>query len=510
MIRSFVLDDRLLSLVPKEVQTNPSLNLFSADSMTLLVGPNGSGKTWALSQLASLLQVAPSADEVGDAVTQARPATLQGEVEGLDSTCAVYYTAIPFGVDLPDESPRFVRILPKAARAKTPPDLEAARHVLERFGLRVTMTLKLAVVLTRTLQTLLKTLEQARSPITNAWLDPIRERLADLDQRERIANEERIEKEIAYPDYWGSAAANSLKETRKAIEDEFKVLLRANIGSDFRLKVRAFAVALKKHRNTKDYFLQLLKEIGFSVRNEPGQKQHKAHEAFAEALARLKKLAGIVKNPTLSKASHAIDTAQWEALEAMDLEDLATLTMANLSSGGEALLQQFSSLKRAIDTLPHTATSLMLLIDEGDAYLHLEWQQQYVDFFDSMVQALWRDRFACIQVVMTTHSPVLMSDFPRDHIHRIIRPSDAGKKASIDSTPIVSFAAPLDLVIHHTGAAGTLGSFAARIIREIAADIERGVPVAEYKLDMIDDRVIATHLRRKQAELSSRQPNSER
>lgn len=510
MIRSFVLDDRLLSLVPKEVQADPSLNIFSADSMTLLVGPNGSGKTRALSQLAFLLQDRPSADEGGDVVTQARPETLQGDVENLESTCAVYYTAIPFGVDLPDESPRFVRILPKTARGRKPPDLEAARRVLERFGLRVTMTLKLAVVQTRTLQTLLRTVEQSRSPITDAWLDPIRERLADLDRRERIASEERIKNGITYSDYWGSEQANSLKDTRKAIEEEFKDLLRANIGRDFRLKVRAFAVALGKHRNTKDYFLQLLKEIGFSVRNEPGQKQHKAREAFAEAFARLKILADIVNSSTLSKVSYAVDTAQWEALEAMDLEDLATLTMSNMSSGGEALLQQFSSLKRAIDTLPQTATSLMLLIDEGDAYLHLEWQQQYVDFFDSMVQVLWRDRFACIQVVMTTHSPVLMSDFPRDHIHRLSRTSDAGGDASIDNTPIISFAAPLDSVIHHTGAAGTLGSFAARIIRGIAADIERGVPVAEYKLDMIDDRVIAKHLRRKQAELGSQQPNSER
>lgn len=230
MIRSFVLDDRLLSLVPKEVQANQSLNLFSADSMTLIVGPNGSGKTRALSQIASLLQVAPNEDEFGDAGTQAARETLQGDVEGLDNTCAVYYTAIPFGVDLPEESQRFVRILPKAARNKTLPDLEAARHVLERFGLSVTMTLKLAVALTRTLQTLLKTVEQARSPITDAWLDPIRERLADLDRRERVANEERIKNGIAYPDYWGSTTANSLKESRKAIEEEFKTLLRANIG----------------------------------------------------------------------------------------------------------------------------------------------------------------------------------------------------------------------------------------------------------------------------------------
>lgn len=507
MIRSFALDGRLFSLVPDAVQKDKSLNIFSADSMTLLVGPNGSGKTHALSQLASLFDVEPIPDLVTNSPGGKFSDKLLGDIEGLDETYAVYYTAIPFGVDMPSRSNRFVCIVPEHKRHRKPPDLGVALPVLSEFGLKVTTTLRLHRGYMEIVELLLRTVEQFRSPVADFWLEPIRERLADLNSRERAATQERLTSGASFSDYWDSEGARFLREAKNIILKDFSSLLRDHIGEDFRLRLRALALARSENRKTTDAFLQLLKDFGFSLNRSPNRKQPAASKAFKAALESFKSVAQIVKDPTLELLEYEVNTAQWKALAAMDLSGVASLSATNLSSGGAALLEQFSALKRAIDALPTTAKNLLLLVDEGDVYLHLAWQQKYVDFFDSMVKALWRQRFNCIQVVMTTHSPVLMSDFPRDCIHRMSYADGLQTQVFDEDQAIVSFAAPLESVIHHTGNAGTLGSFSARVIRKIAKDIEHRKDVAEYRLNMIDDGVIVRQLRRLKSDLAS-QPST--
>ncbi|WP_152983378.1 hypothetical protein [Stenotrophomonas chelatiphaga] len=44
MIRVISVNSERVQLLPDAVAENPELNIFCADSMTLIVGPNGSGK----------------------------------------------------------------------------------------------------------------------------------------------------------------------------------------------------------------------------------------------------------------------------------------------------------------------------------------------------------------------------------------------------------------------------------------------------------------------------------
>ncbi|MCY1245668.1 hypothetical protein D9M72_588340 [compost metagenome] len=82
--------------------------------------------------------------------------------------------------------------------------------------------------------------------------------------------------------------------------------------------------------------------------------------------------------------------------------------------------------------------------------------------------------------------------------------NDAKPGAAHEEIAIVSFAAPLESVIHHTGNAGTLGAFSARVVHKLAKDIQDRKDVAEYRLDMIDDRVIAKQLRRMRSDLGGK------
>jgi len=58
-------------------------------------------------------------------------------------------------------------------------------------------------------------------------------------------------------------------------------------------------------------------------------------------------------------------------------------------------------------------TNLFICIDEGDLYLHPMWQ---IEFFDKLLNVLPTIFSGKIQLVLTSHSPFLLSDLPKQNI----------------------------------------------------------------------------------------------
>lgn len=59
-------------------------------------------------------------------------------------------------------------------------------------------------------------------------------------------------------------------------------------------------------------------------------------------------------------------------------------------------------------------SNVLLLIDEADLSFHPKWQIQYMDTLLKMVADLFR---TCqVQVILTTHSPILLSDVPKGNV----------------------------------------------------------------------------------------------
>lgn len=83
-----------------------------------------------------------------------------------------------------------------------------------------------------------------------------------------------------------------------------------------------------------------------------------------------------------------------------------------ISSGQYSLLIMFARLFEACKDL----NDLVVFIDEGESNLHPEWQRVYikelVNFFEKIKQP-WQK----IQVVVTSHSPFVLSDLPRESIN---------------------------------------------------------------------------------------------
>ena len=65
------------------------------------------------------------------------------------------------------------------------------------------------------------------------------------------------------------------------------------------------------------------------------------------------------------------------------------------------------------DKLKGTRNDTLICIDEGDLYLHPAWQ---IDFLHNLNKMLPKFFNAKLQLVLTSHSPFLLTDLPRDNV----------------------------------------------------------------------------------------------
>lgn len=110
--------------------------------------------------------------------------------------------------------------------------------------------------------------------------------------------------------------------------------------------------------------------------------------------------------------------------------ELFDIDWMGISSGHKAYLNIFASLYKELKATRQS--ELVLCIDEGDLYLHPKWQ---VQFFDKLVNTLPNLFAGRIQLILTSHSPFLLSDLPRQNI-TILDPGVHG--SSLNGVDLVS------------------------------------------------------------------------
>ncbi|MCE0915830.1 MULTISPECIES: AAA family ATPase [unclassified Pseudomonas] len=89
-----------------------------------------------------------------------------------------------------------------------------------------------------------------------------------------------------------------------------------------------------------------------------------------------------------------------------------SISWSGVSSGQKAYLNLFSSIWNGVDRYRYTTNrkqSTLICIDEGDLYLHPEWQ---LEFVERLIKCLPELSEGTVQIVFTTHSPILISDLP--------------------------------------------------------------------------------------------------
>ena len=129
---------------------------------------------------------------------------------------------------------------------------------------------------------------------------------------------------------------------------------------------------------------------------------------------------------------------------------------------------------------------ILLMIDEGDAYLHLEWQRNYIfklNDFLSEVKSI--NNISILQVILATHSPLLATDIPR----KFICPMDKPEATS-------GFASPIHLLLNESFGTKTIGEFASKKINITVKNIKENKITKKdhFVIKSIDNEILGREI----------------
>ncbi|EJS68643.1 AAA family ATPase [Bacillus cereus] len=156
--------------------------------------------------------------------------------------------------------------------------------------------------------------------------------------------------------------------------------------------------------------------------------------------------------------------------------DFIDFSWRNLSSGERALLNiyaRFYFASKRWELTENIDNDLMILIDEGEVYLHPHWQGKLlnilIEYFPIVFRNSHEGRQRNIQLILTSNSPFVVSDLPSTNI--IFLKKEMEKSVVIDSLEEYhqTFAANIHSLLAHSFFMedGVTGAFAKRKINEI-------------------------------------------
>jgi hypothetical protein len=177
---------------------------------------------------------------------------------------------------------------------------------------------------------------------------------------------------------------------------------------------------------------------------------------------------------------------------------LITFQWNDLSTGEINFLNILSRLfeiKRLSD-----AKHVVFMIDEGDITLHPEWQRQYISFLVQNIGLLFPG--LTYQMIITTHSPIILSDIPNFDIKYMNAESSQAEMKTFGSNIIDLYAKPF--VMNHV-----MGDFAKKKIEKLLGNLyttkkelvnnKLSITIREYQkfvnqISIIGDEVISKRL----------------
>lgn len=86
----------------------------------------------------------------------------------------------------------------------------------------------------------------------------------------------------------------------------------------------------------------------------------------------------------------------------------------DMSSGEQAMLSLFARLAPISNHELSKYSTVLICIDEADLFFHPEWQQEFVYKLQAKLSKIYEKQN--LQIIITSHSPIFLSDMPRDHI----------------------------------------------------------------------------------------------
>jgi hypothetical protein len=156
-----------------------------------------------------------------------------------------------------------------------------------------------------------------------------------------------------------------------------------------------------------------------------------------------------------------------------------------MSAGESALLTLFARIFSFSD-FPYNET-VWLLIDEGDLYLHPEWQRTFFADIHKYLPLFFKDKK--IQLFLTSHSPILISDLPKENIIYLERDKDGLCNVKIKDNISNTFGANIHSLYSDSFflKGGLIGEFAKEKITNLITEIENAIKEGEIDIPKRDN-----------------------
>lgn len=163
-----------------------------------------------------------------------------------------------------------------------------------------------------------------------------------------------------------------------------------------------------------------------------------------------------------------------------------------LSSGEQAMLNLFSRIYDAIELQPmqfdNIVSPKLLLLDEAELGFHPEWQRNYILTLIHFINALMVVAGTDFQLVLTSHSPIMLSDIPVCCCN-FFKKDNEGRINNVRLSHPQTFATNIFELYRNSFFLenGLIGSFAESKLRDIEDKCQEGDLTAEGEISMVGD-----------------------
>lgn len=178
---------------------------------------------------------------------------------------------------------------------------------------------------------------------------------------------------------------------------------------------------------------------------------------------------------------------------------------SNLSTGELQFVKHFAGLQKLNDITSYSNfENIIILLDEPDSHFHPEWSRRYIakliNFLNERVVTKKNVKF---QLIITTHSPFMISDIPKEYINCIdIIKTDTSVKRKIFKADFGLMSNFYDLIKHNFFMNSPIGEYASIIFSKLINDIKKinsnttSVKISEIQeiVSLIDDPLIKKHI----------------
>jgi len=159
-----------------------------------------------------------------------------------------------------------------------------------------------------------------------------------------------------------------------------------------------------------------------------------------------------------------------------------------------------SNYKQVYEERENAVENLIIEIDEADMLLHPEWQQNFLKSFVQFVKKIFKN--VNVQIILATHSPIMLSDIPRQNIVYLHRNNEGLTVVDLNGNHSETFGANIFQLFNDAFflEKGAIGKFAEEKISDLIQKIRNcnekteDINEIEREIKVIGDSFLRSHI----------------